>query len=138
MGKRLGSLVLLLCFASLACGALSPAVSSTAAAVSKFAGRYACAGQEFGLVAAAGDLTLSTNGVADFRDYYGHEQTGTWSLGSQANTLLFQGMDLLTATYDPTNKVLLVVLKSDSKITHTAEGHSMECWPATPPATATP
>jgi hypothetical protein len=100
------------------------------------AGVYACAGHEFGVVAGAGGLTLNTSGVAVFQDYYGQVQTGAWAVGSQANELVFQGFDLVSATYDPTNKLLRVVLKPASKITHTAD-HQMECSLATPPSTAT-
>jgi hypothetical protein len=124
----------LLLLASPACSRVAPAVSATP---SPFAGRYACAGQEFGLPTAAGDLTLSPNGVATFRDYYAHEQSGTWALGGQANTLRFQGMDLLTATYDLANKLLGVLLKPASQITHTPN-HFMECTRASPPGTAPP
>jgi len=134
--------VLLLWLTCLACGPVAPASISTSAPsgtapdLSDLAGVYACTGHEFGLLAAAGGLTLSPSGVATFRDYYGPVQTGTWALGRSANELLFRDFDLVSASYDVTNKMLQVALKPNSKITHT-EDHRMECSLATPPGTAT-
>lgn len=110
---------------------LSPTVSGGASATpdpaQPFLGQFDCYGQEAGLSAYAGRVTLAPGGRVGFA-----EQTGQWTYEPTGARLTFAGStDLGTATYQASDDTLVVAIRAGSSVAH-AEGGRMDCVRARP------
>jgi hypothetical protein len=108
----------------------TPGVTPTAAALPAHLGQFDCYGQEAGLRAYAGRVTLAADGTMTFAD-----QTGQWTYEAGAAAFTFSGStDLGEATYQAGEDTLVVLVRPGSTVAHADDGR-MDCVRAEPGVT---
>ena len=134
---------ILLVFATLACSRFFPAGTPTptlhdpAEPAPAYTGQFDCYGNENGLQAYAGRITVQTGGVLTFKNYDGLLQTGAWTYDEPGRTFTFSGStDLASAIYKDAQDSLVVVLVPAARVAHAQSG--MQCQRAIPGQTGPP
>jgi hypothetical protein len=142
--KMTRPLLALLLFTSLACNALTPhagtptpSLRDSAEPAPAYTGQYDCYGNENGLQAYAGRITVQTGGQVTFKDYDGVLHTGAWSYDAPGKTFTFTGgIALASAIYKEAEDSLVVVLVPNAAVAHADSG--MRCQRAVPGQTGPP